>query len=149
MSALFGLINACEIPFDLGSGSEHSQKVRLGNELKRIQDRRFGNLKVEHVGEAHRANLWRLVSVGPPLTHHSLTEMPVNIGPGESHECGESFGPDPGPIFVQGQDQPETPSVVGTEDSPHSPHSPAESKGQPGVEPASGGRSHNREILEI
>jgi hypothetical protein len=59
---------ACETGLDLGDRGDHSQKIRLGKQLKDMRDRTFTvtvsneekQLRVELDGTNHRANLWRL-----------------------------------------------------------------------------------------
>ena len=66
---LYPLLNEDPI-FDLGTGSDHSQKIRLGKKLAEARDRAFTidikkdkslMLRVEQSDqEQHRAKLWRL-----------------------------------------------------------------------------------------
>jgi putative DNA primase/helicase len=48
-------------PLDLGEGSPQSQKIKLGNLVRQLRDRQFGNLKVTFAGERQNAQKWRLV----------------------------------------------------------------------------------------
>jgi hypothetical protein len=70
VSALWPLASDCGI--DLGDKGEHSQKIRLGKQLRDMRDRTFTvaqpngevQLRIELEGTRHGANLWRLVEVG-------------------------------------------------------------------------------------
>jgi hypothetical protein len=50
-------------PLDLGEGSIQSQKIKLGNLVRQLRDRQFGNLRVTLAGEHQNAKKWRLVEV--------------------------------------------------------------------------------------
>ena len=60
VSELWPLIEEGEIPMELGSGAERSQKTRLGKLLVSIRDRQFGPYRVVKAGESSGANRWRL-----------------------------------------------------------------------------------------
>jgi hypothetical protein len=61
--------------------SDQARKVKLGNELKQLRDRRFGELRVERAGRAQRAVTWLLVEPGGPAP---------GAGAGESRESFSS-----------------------------------------------------------
>jgi putative DNA primase/helicase len=67
-----GVAELWELGGAMGSGflpegrSEQAQKVRFGNQLKKLRERRFGELRVERAGTAQRAVRWRLVETGGP-----------------------------------------------------------------------------------
>ncbi|MBI4566305.1 MAG: DUF3854 domain-containing protein [Planctomycetes bacterium] len=113
---LFGLISEDEIPFELGKGTERSQKTRLGVELARSVDRRFNLgdiiLKIEGSDPFRNAARWRLVNldnvvnVAGRLTNASAREgvsvisSEANIGSGKCQKGSqgshaELFSPDP------------------------------------------------------
>jgi len=48
---------------DLGSGSERSQRTRLGKLLGSARDRQFGGLRIEKGGVAHGLQRWRLARI--------------------------------------------------------------------------------------
>lgn len=56
---------ACEPPLPLGTGSEHSQRIRLGKALGRMRDRVFAlggiEVRIKAAGERQRAQRWALV----------------------------------------------------------------------------------------
>lgn len=62
------LCEGIEVPFDLGRGSERSQRIRLGEALARNVDRRFTlekrAFKIECAGKVARAAQYRLVELG-------------------------------------------------------------------------------------
>jgi hypothetical protein len=52
--------------FDLGSGTERSQKTRLGKLLRQVRDRQFGKLRILAAGTYQGAQIWRLAQVEEP-----------------------------------------------------------------------------------
>jgi putative DNA primase/helicase len=58
---LWKLLDTGEALLDLGKGSDRAQKTRLGYQLQKTRDRRFGGLKVEYVRDAQRLARYRLV----------------------------------------------------------------------------------------
>ncbi|MBI4376696.1 MAG: hypothetical protein HY549_09635 [Elusimicrobia bacterium] len=63
VSELFDLANAQDEPPELGKGTEQSRKTRLGQELVKLRDRQFENLRIVLCGERKRAKKWRLVAM--------------------------------------------------------------------------------------
>lgn len=67
--------------FELGSGSERSQRIRLGQLLVKARDRQIGNFRVKRAGELRRAQLWALEWTG----EGELPETkPINNSDGSS-----------------------------------------------------------------
>jgi hypothetical protein len=64
VAQLFDLVNEADTPFDLGEGSERSQKTRLGKALGQNRDRQFDDLRIVAGDVVKRAQQWRLVNVG-------------------------------------------------------------------------------------
>jgi len=52
--------------FDLGKGSEQSQRTAFGKQLGKQRDRVIGDYRVVLAGKAKRANRWQLVPIGGP-----------------------------------------------------------------------------------
>ena len=110
---------ACEPPLPLGTGTEHSQRIRLGKALGRMRDRVFalGDLKVriKAIGVRHQAQRWKLdlenegleehsrhspmaatggecLAVEEQYSHpHSHRKTVPDQSVGEDGECGECF----------------------------------------------------------
>jgi len=61
VSELFELASALDDGPELGKGSEKSQKTRLGQELVKMRDRQFGELRIVLAGERQRAKRWKLI----------------------------------------------------------------------------------------
>ena len=105
VAQLFDLAEECGI--GLGRGSERSQKTRLGNELRKARDRRFGPLKVEAAEKWKGAARWCLVK--------------ISDAGGEPGEPGEPF---PGAHTRARVDEE---GEKGSRGSPGSPTDPADS----------------------
>jgi hypothetical protein len=77
---------ACEPPLPLGTGSEHSQRIRLGKALGRMRDRVFvlGEIKVRitAAGIRHQAQRWKLDLENEGLDEHSQ-HSPMEAAGGE------------------------------------------------------------------
>ncbi len=67
VSELFEAACGLDEPLDLGKGSEKSQKTRLGQELVKMRDRQFDDLRLVLAGIRQRAKRWKLVQVGEPV----------------------------------------------------------------------------------
>jgi len=60
-SSILALTENNEHPFYFKSGAdENSKKKSIGNQIKKQQDRIYGNLQLKHERTEHRSNLWRL-----------------------------------------------------------------------------------------
>jgi len=81
-SDLYDLAVACELPLPLGSGSDRSQRTRLGKLLGRMRDRVFviddRSLRIEAGGTFRRAQRWRL-QIDENLVNSSVNV--VNVFP--------------------------------------------------------------------
>jgi hypothetical protein len=64
VAELFRILDSGEVELDLGTGSERSQKSRLGREIQRQRDRRFGDLTIEFSRSYQGVARYRLVKVG-------------------------------------------------------------------------------------
>jgi hypothetical protein len=63
--------------FEVGHGTEHSQKIIFGQMIAKARDRQIGNFRIVRAGTLRRATLWRLEYVGsdtPPLTNYQERE---------------------------------------------------------------------------
>jgi len=67
VSELFELAVALDDAVDLGKGTEKSQKTRLGQELVKMRDRQFGDLRIILAGERQRAKRWKLIRLSEPV----------------------------------------------------------------------------------
>lgn len=63
VSELWQLIDAKDLPIELGDGKERSQKTKLGIHLKQLRDRQFGELRIVASGKLNGAQQWRLEPV--------------------------------------------------------------------------------------
>ncbi len=111
---LYEVAIGCEPPLQLGTGSEHSQRTRLGKALIRIRDRVFDcegrMMRVLMLGVSHKAKQWQLTleeAGGKPLfregegerlgtegnveSQRSPVQPSETIGFGERGERGERF----------------------------------------------------------
>jgi putative DNA primase/helicase len=48
---------------DVGDGGDHSQRIKLGNQLMRMKDRQFGRFRFVNAGTLYGAQQWKLVPV--------------------------------------------------------------------------------------
>lgn len=123
---LFDLIQETDSPFDLGDGSERSQKTRLGKQLTQARDRQFDHLRIAAGDKVKRAQQWELVNA-------RQDDAPSSGEPGERFsprgECETSSGGEPGepgerfaPRVREGGDNPDIISpAAGGKSSPGSP----------------------------
>jgi hypothetical protein len=112
---LYELALSCEPPLPLGTGGDHSRRIRLGKSLARMRDRVFDiaglKARIGALGVLHQARRWKLTVDGecgecfselpraekgecqPSSAQHSQQHSPVqpvdNEGVGECGECGE------------------------------------------------------------
>jgi hypothetical protein len=52
-----------DIPIDLGSGSDHSQKIRLGKKISKMCQRQFGQLRIVFAKQQNHSQKYRLERV--------------------------------------------------------------------------------------
>lgn len=71
--------------FDLGPGGDQSQKVKLGNLLMKMRNRRFGDRRITPGGKHKGAQLWRLEEVPG--------ESQVSLGESQGDETNRNFSP--------------------------------------------------------
>jgi hypothetical protein len=64
VSDLYQLALDSDSPFDLGEGSERSQRTRLGKQLGANRDRQFDDLRIVAGKTEKRLQQWKLVYVG-------------------------------------------------------------------------------------
>jgi putative DNA primase/helicase len=143
---LYELALTCEPPLPLGTGGDHSRRIRLGKSLARMRDRVFDiaglKTRVRALGVLHQARRWKLAVEGEcgesgecfsrlPETQdgecravsdqHSHQHSPAQAidgeGFGESGECGECFSDPYASARVHNNKE-------GDPDSPHPQHSP-------------------------
>jgi hypothetical protein len=60
---LYDLINNRDIPIELGSGSDRSQKIRLGIQISKMRQRQFGQYRIIFAKQQNHAQRWRLEPV--------------------------------------------------------------------------------------
>jgi putative DNA primase/helicase len=112
-SDLYELALSCEPPLPLGTGGDHSRRIRLGKSLARMRDRVFDiaglKARIGTLGVLHQARRWKLVVDGEsgecfsrppkpeqgecqrPSAQHSPQHSPVQPIEDENlRECGES-----------------------------------------------------------
>jgi hypothetical protein len=109
-SDLYELALSCEPPLPLGTGGDHSRRIRLGRSLARMRDRVFDiaglKARIGAVGVLHQARRWKLAVGGecfsglakaepgecqPSFAQHSPQHSPVQPIEDEGvGECGES-----------------------------------------------------------
>jgi len=64
VARLYELVLDKDIPIDLGSGSEHSKRIRLGLQISKMRQRQFGDYRIVPGKEKNHAQTWRLELVG-------------------------------------------------------------------------------------
>jgi len=64
VAQLYELVLDKDIPIDLGSGSEHSKRIRLGIQISKMRQRQFGDYRIVPGKEKNHAQTWRLELVG-------------------------------------------------------------------------------------
>lgn len=100
VSELFELANALDEPMDLGKGTEQGRKTRLGQELVKMRDRQFDELRIVLAGERRRAKKWRLVVVAAPDPRTTFTAGSSAGSPEEAVDsAAQSDGGEPGEPF--------------------------------------------------
>jgi hypothetical protein len=57
---LYYLVHDKDIPIDLGSGSDHSQKIRLGKKISNMRQRKFGRLRIVFAKQQNHSQKYRL-----------------------------------------------------------------------------------------
>jgi hypothetical protein len=60
---LHGLVIKGEIPIDLGSGNDRSQKISLGIQIKNMRGRQFGHYRIIPAKQRNHAQNWKLAPV--------------------------------------------------------------------------------------
>ena len=85
VAELFKLVTDSDLDLNLGRGDERSQRTRLGIELKKLRDRRFGSLKVEFVGTRQRRAIYQLVRESEPCEPFA-THLQADSASGEPCE---------------------------------------------------------------
>jgi hypothetical protein len=57
---LYHLVHDKDIPIDIGSGSDHSQKIRLGKKISNMRQRKFGRLRIVFAKQQNHSQKYRL-----------------------------------------------------------------------------------------
>jgi hypothetical protein len=57
---LYQLVLDKDIPIDLGSGSDHSKKIRIGKKTSKMCQRLFGQLRIVFAKQQNHAQKYRL-----------------------------------------------------------------------------------------
>ena len=60
---LYDLIIKRDIPIELGSGNDRSQKIRLGIQISNMRQRQFGQYRIIFAKQRNHAQRWRLEPV--------------------------------------------------------------------------------------
>jgi hypothetical protein len=60
---LYQLVLEKDIPIELGSGTERSQKIRLGIQISGKRQRQFGPYRIVYVSRKNHSHLWRLEKI--------------------------------------------------------------------------------------
>ena len=60
---LYEMIARLGVPMDLGTGSDHSRKVRLGKMLARLAGQDIGDSRIADAGKRKGVRVWRLEEI--------------------------------------------------------------------------------------
>jgi hypothetical protein len=60
VAELYNLVREKEIPIQIGSGGDRSRKIRLGIQISKMRQRKFGQFRIVFAKQKNHAQCWRL-----------------------------------------------------------------------------------------